>query len=104
MYNRSQSGYALAEVLLATVVISISVVELSRALSNLNRVAIVASAIAKAGNQAHAAAAHTTEGTASKAGDGRGGMPHSIHPAVPMATTPSKTSSGKPQGPGAGRR
>ena len=42
MYNRSQSGYALAEVLLATVVISISVVELSRALSNLNRVAVVA--------------------------------------------------------------
>ena len=52
MYNRSQSGYALAEVLLATVVISISVVELSRALSNLNRVAVVASAVTKAGNQA----------------------------------------------------
>ena len=52
MYNRSQSGYALAEVLLATVVISISVVELSRALSNINRVAVVASAVTKAGNQA----------------------------------------------------
>ena len=52
MYNRSQSGYALAEVLLATVVVSISVVELSRALSNINRVAVVASAVTKAGNQA----------------------------------------------------
>ena len=52
MRNRFQAGYALAEVLLATVVVSISVVELSKALSNLNRVAIVASAIAKAGNQA----------------------------------------------------
>ena len=52
MRDRFQAGYALAEVLLATVVVSISVVELSKALSNLNRVAIVASAIAKAGNQA----------------------------------------------------
>ena len=52
MYNRWQSGYALAEVLLATVVVSISVVELSRALSNINRVAVVASAVTKAGNQA----------------------------------------------------
>ena len=56
MYNkfRGQPGYAITEVLVATVVLSIGFIELTNAYSNISRVANQAVAMTKASNLSHA--------------------------------------------------
>ena len=56
MFNkfRGQPGYAITEVLVATVVLSIGFIELTNAYSNISRVANQAVAITKSSNLAHA--------------------------------------------------
>ncbi len=51
---RGQPGYAITEVLVATVVLSIGLIELTNAFSNISRVANQAVAITKSSNLAHA--------------------------------------------------
>ena len=52
--SRAQAGFAIVEVLVATVVLSIGFLELARAFSNINGVAVQAVAMTKASNLAHA--------------------------------------------------
>lgn len=51
---RGQPGYAITEVLVATVVLSIGFMELTNAFSNISRVANQAVAMTKSSNLAHA--------------------------------------------------
>ena len=52
--RRAQTGFAIVEVLVATVVLSIGFLELARAFRNINSVAVQAVAMTKASNLAHA--------------------------------------------------
>ena len=65
---RSQTGYAIVEVLIATVVLAIGFIELTRAFKNISSVAVRAVAMTRASNLAHA----TMERVMSQNFDARG--------------------------------